>query len=48
MIARALRKIEAEIATLLAEPDLITEEALAQIRRQIAAQAEMLELGLEE
>ena len=48
MIARALRKIEADLARLLAEPDLITEETLAQIRRQVAAQAEMLELGLEE
>lgn len=46
MISTALRKIEAEIEKLIREPDLATPEALLHIKRQIGAQAEMLELGL--
>lgn len=46
-VAPALRKIEAELRTTLANPDGIDAEVVAIAARQIAAQAEMVELEID-
>lgn len=46
-IAPALRKIQAEIAAMLAEPDEIDRDKLGTVARRIGAQAEMIEEGVE-
>lgn len=47
MTARALRKIEAELSRIASDPDEMDRDALKHLARQIGAQAEMIEEGLE-
>ena len=46
MIAPALRRIEADLRAMIADPDLFTVEDLSVQIRRIAAQAEMVEGGI--
>ena len=45
-VAPALRRIEADLTALLAEPEL-DREAVALAARRIAMQAEMVEIGID-
>lgn len=46
MIAPALRKIEADLRAMLADPDMFTKEELRLQIRRVDALAEMVEGGL--
>lgn len=48
MIAPALRKIEADLLAITADPELLTVEAVKLAAWRIAAQAEMIEGGISE
>ena len=46
MIAPALRRIEADLRALIADPDLFTKEELCLQIRRVDALAEMVERGI--
>ena len=47
MTARALRKIEADLLGMVKDPDTMTRESIKLAAIRIAAQAEMIEAGIE-
>lgn len=48
MIAPALRKIEADLRAMAADPEICTSDALKLQAIRVAAQAEMIERGISE